>query len=411
MTFGLTEAGFNPKRLSDVLAEAEADLALVQDPDSGEFLAPDFNSDDPAMQIAKIPLEGTAEAWQMAEVAISQFDPNKAIGAVLSSLMQLNGINRGGGNPSTVSVLITGTPSTPIAAGFVVSDPQLSVMWVLQADTTVGIGGEVTAAFATAEDGSFSASPGTLTRIVTPLSGITAVTNPTAATLGEAQESNEDARERRDNSTMAPASAPAEAIWANELNLEGVTYARVYSNKDLTTDGRGIPGKAIAAVIVGGDDTEIAKVLLARSSTTSDWFGTTSVVLYDLQGESYEVKFSRPAAVDIWIEIDTTVNPQRGTWPSNGADIIKENIVIYAEKGADGLGIDTALDGFEADGFPPGINIAVGPLYVPANSVPGHDITRLQIGIAEGVVGDADIPIAFNEIGAFNISQIVVNVT
>ncbi len=411
MTFGLTEAGFTPKRLSDILTEAEGDLEQIQDPDSGEFLAPEFNSDDPAMQVVKVPLEGVALGWEMAEIALSQFDPNKAIGAALSSLMMLNGIKRGGGSPSTTPVLIVGTPGTPVLAGFIISDPQLQAQWVLQADVEIGIGGDVSGLVATAKAGAYTALSGTLTRIITPIPGVTSVSNTADATVGVAEESNEDARARRDNSTMAPASAPAQAIWANEANLPGVTYSRIYSNKALTTDGRGIPGKAIAAVIVGGDDTEIAKVLLARSSTTSDWFGTTTVVLYDLQGESYAVKFSRPAAVDIWVEVDTTIDTQRGTWPADGAARIKAAIVLYAQKGARAFGIDPATMGFEADGFPPGINISVGPLYVPANSVPGHNITRLQIGTSMGVVGDADLPIAFNEVGAFDAARISVTAT
>ncbi len=411
MTFGMTETGFNPKRLSDILAEAEGDLALIEDPESGEFLAPDFNSDDPAMQVVKVPLEGVGEGWEMAAIVYSQFDPNKAIGAALSSLMQLNGIERGGGSPSTAPVLCVGTPGTPIPAGSIISDEALTARWVIQSNVTIGLGGDVSAVVATSEDGAFTALAATLTRIITPVPGWASVSNPDAATPGVAVESDPDARARRDNSTMAPASAPAEAIWANLSNLDGVTYARVYSNKALTTDVRGIPGKAIAAVIVGGDDTEIARVLLARSSTTSDWFGDVSVNLFDLQGEAYEIKFSRPTAVDIWVEIDTTVDTQRNTWPSDGADRIKAAIILYAAQGADAFGIDTSASNFEADGFPPGINISVGPLYVPANSVPGHNITRLEIGLAMGVVGVADLPIAFNEVGAFDTARITVAAT
>src|SRR5690554_744172 len=118
---GVTPEGFEAKRLADVLAEAEQDLATIVDPDTGDRLQPDFGSQDPAMQVVKVPLEGVGGAWEAAQLVFTQFDPGSASKAALSKLVQLNGLNRLDASGSLAPLEYQASPGTLIPAGSMVS--------------------------------------------------------------------------------------------------------------------------------------------------------------------------------------------------------------------------------------------------------------------------------------------------
>lgn len=409
MTFGLTPEGFNTKRLSDILSEAETNLSTITDPQSGQTLQPDFSSDDPSMQIVKVPLDGLGAAWESFQAIADQYDPNNAGGPLLASLVQFNGITKDDGTPSTLAYEFSGPPATPIPAGVLLSDINSTTIWITTEDLVTDGGGLANTVVASQDNGPFEAAPGTVIQILSSFPGSDGFTgtNTASSILGEAVESDEDLRTRRDQSTLAPAVTPAEAIWANLRDLDGVLFVRVLSNRTLVVDGNGIPGKSITAIVVGGDDEEIAKVLLARTSDAAEWFGNTSLTLFDLQGEPYQIFWIRPDDLDIFVEVDVTII-NVGTWPSDGGDQIKEAIVVYSVEGAPGLGID---EGFRRVGFLPGVDVETSRLYTPINSVPGHRITGLRVGItvSPGVV--VSVPVAFDEQSRFDVSRIVVNVT
>ena len=73
--YGITPEGWQSKRLADVIDEASIQLAEIVDPKTGNRLNPDFNSDDPAMQIVSVPLNQTALGWEAAQLANDQYDP------------------------------------------------------------------------------------------------------------------------------------------------------------------------------------------------------------------------------------------------------------------------------------------------------------------------------------------------
>lgn len=403
---GVTPEGFEAKQLSEVLADAEADLALIVDPVSGDTLQPDLGSEDPAMQIVKVPLDGIAFAWQMLQTVFEQFDPTKAQGASLSALVQLNGLERQPATASSVTLTLGGTPGVVISVGQLVSDADNTTQWQTQTATVIGGGGTVTVLARCVAVGPVAASAGTLTNIVTPVAGWATVTNAAPATLGRAEETDTELRQRRAQSTMAPAASPIESIYANVSNVPGVTYARAYQNNTLAVDGRGIPAKSVAVVVVGGDDTEIAKELLARTGVSAGWFGTTTVNLFDAQDEAYAVRFSRPAPKPIYVHVTIQItNPS--VFPVDGVQQIKDAIVAYAAGGAPALGVD---DGFGEFGYPPGATIIASRLYTPINFVPGHRVVTLWVDENDPPLATYDVPVLWNQYGQFLAANIDVTV-
>jgi uncharacterized phage protein gp47/JayE len=394
---GVSSTGFEAKRLADVNSDAQDDLRTIVDPVSGESLQADFEADDPAMQVVQVPLEGVGLAWEAMQLVYQQFDPNMATGPSQSALVMLNGITRLDAANSTATIDVTGTPLAVIPAGQLVSDANNINQWATIAELVLDVSGLGSVTVQCTVSGPVSAAAGAINRIVTPYPGLATVTNPAEAQVGRNVETDTELRQRRDRSTMAPASSPAESVYANLANLPGVTYARVRQNNTLVPDSNGIPGKSVAAVVVGGVDLDIAYTLLARTGIASQWFGNTSLSLVDGQGEPYVISWTRPTPLPIYIELELEiVNPN--IFPADGIQQIKDAIIAYAQSGASALGID---DGFSETGFPPGATVLWSRLFTPINYVPGHRVVHIYIGTSPSPSTENDIPTPWNQYPLF----------
>ena len=408
MAFGVDETGFTLKRLSDIITSLQDRLNMIADPDTGELLDLDLSDvNDPVSQIFLPIADDLAASWELLQVCYNQFDPSKATGAALRGMVQLNGITANPATFSTVQLTLTGTAGTLIPAGQEVSDAQQNNKWTTQAAVTLDGGGSGSTQAIAQEVGPVVALAGTVNTILTPVSGWTAVTNPADAVLGQDNEDIEVLRLRRDRSTETPSVAPVEAIYGALADLDGVQFVRVYVNNTLATDSNGIPAKSVAAVIQGGTDQDIAETLFLRTAAGAAYYGDTTFTVTDLQGFDYEIRWIRPTLIDIYIQIDIEV-VNAATFPADGSDQIKAAIVAYAAQGASALGID---EGFNNEATAPGVDVTRSRLYTPINSVPGHRVTDLLIGVTMGGVAASDISIDFDELASFDTSRIVINVT
>ncbi len=405
--FGLTPNGFELKRLTDIREETAAEMSLIEDLQTEEFLQPDFESDDVSMELVLVAIDPIATIWEVLQAVSNQYNKNNATGNVLSALVQFVGILRKDSNPSTVSVDLTGTPLATIPAGQTISDANNVNTWVIPLEFTFSGGGSATADAESLLREAIAAPAATLVKILTPQLGWDTVNNPLAAILGNKEETDTALRRRFDLSKLAPAAGPAEAVASNLIDLTGVTFVRVYINETLIVDANGLPGKTLSAIVQGGDNDEIAKTLLARSGSGTEFFGTTVVVLEDVQGLFYSIKWFRPILTPIFMIVNVTILDE-DVFPADGAQQIKDAIVEYSINGVKGLGVE---EGFNEVGFPPGEPIIFTRLSTPINFIPGHKITTYTIGLAPAPVGTSDIPISFNELGNFIDTNITVNVT
>ena len=185
------------------------------------------------------------------------------------------------------------------------------------------------------------------------------------------------------------------------MNVDGVRFARLYVNKETTTDARGIAGKTIAPVVVGGTDEDIANVLRLKMGATDNTEGNlaTPVTYTGPLGDTQTIDFYRPISVPIYMELDVTVT-DGSVWTPDSVNQIKQAIIDYAEYDQSGT-----------YGFPPGGDVLLSRLYTPINSVPGFSVTSLTIGKTSGSLAASDIAIAWNEIATFDADNITVNVS
>lgn len=132
---------------------------------------------------------------------------------------------------------------------------------------------------------------GSVNKINTPTRGWVSVTNPQAATVGVAAETNAELRVRQSQSVALPSLTPFEAVDGAIANISGVTRHKLYENDTDTTDANGLPPHSIAAIVEGGDATVIANSIRGVKGQGVTPYGSTVIVVPDKYGNPHSVGF------------------------------------------------------------------------------------------------------------------------
>jgi uncharacterized phage protein gp47/JayE len=376
--------GYTRKRLADW----DTDLKALYRSIFGENI--DLSADTQDGQLIGAWAETLSNQDMTNELLSMIINPNAAEKNWLSTLVKLNGIQRQGAASSTVELTFTGSNGVIIPSGTQVEETTNGEKFATNQPAEI-IGGTATVSATALNKGPIVALSGTLTELVSQVSGIISVTNANDATLGRLEESDGSLRLRRFRSVALASTSLTDSVLAAIANLEGVINARVYENKTNATDSNGITAHSIAAVVVGGNDTEIAQTILQKMSLGGT-FGSTTVAVEDGQGNAIDINFSRPTDVDIYIEMDVR---KFSSFPDGGDDLIKAAIIDYMENNA-----DTRLK--------IGDDVVYSSLFCPIMSVGGLSVTDLTIGTTASPTGKVDIPIGFDEIAEFDTSRITI---
>ncbi|EPG5614729.1 baseplate J/gp47 family protein [Klebsiella pneumoniae] len=323
------------------------------------------------------------------------FSPATAVGDALTSNVKINGITRRAATNSTVDLLLTGTVGTAITNGSV-RDTN-SVIWNLPATVVIGTDGTVVATATCASSGAVAAVAGPVNGINTPTRGWASVTNPLAATVGIAAETDAELRVRQSQSVALASLTPFDAVDGAIANVEGVTRHKLFENDTETTDANGLPAHSISAIVEGGDATEIANTIRSTKGQGVSTYGTTAVIVTDKYGNPYTIRFSRPVDVPIYVSI--TIQALTG-YSSEVGDEMKAAVAAYINS----LAI--------------GDSVLLSRVYSPANLgvVSGgnaryYDIMELLIGrTAEGVAA-ANLVVAYDESASCSVDNIALVVT
>ena len=236
----------------------------------------------------------------------------------------------------------------------------------------------------------------TLTVIETPVSGLDSTFNPEDEVTGRDIESDAEFRIRRENRLQISLAGPLEAIRERilELNevegsiqLEDVT---IFENIDLATDSRNIPGKAFESIVyqAGGvtdRDQEIAQAIFESKPAGILPHGDVSKTVTDSQGFDHTIQFSRPTEIDIWLELDLTVD---ALYPADGDTQVEDAMTDWGN----GLGA--------------GIDVVVYPsLVAQLDAIPGITDVVVRIGTAVSPTLDDNIIIDNGSVADVEISR------
>ena len=323
------------------------------------------------------------------------FSPATALSDALTSNVKINGITRQAATSSTVDLTLTGTVGTTITNG-TVRDAN-GVIWDLPDSVVIGTDGTVVATATCTTSGAVSAQAGTVTIINTPTRGWVSVTNPLAATVGAAAETDAQLRARQSQSVALASLTPFDAVDGAIANVSGVTRHKLFENDTESTDANGLPAHSISAIVEGGDATEIATTIRSVKGQGVTTYGTTSVVVTDTYGNPYTIRFSRPIDVPVYVSI--TLQALTG-YTSDIGDEIKTAVAAYIN--------DLAI----------GNSVLLSRVYSPANlgvvsggNAKYYDILELMIGTSAAGVAAANMIIAYDESASCSVDNIEITVT
>ena len=322
------------------------------------------------------------------------YSPATAYGAALSSTVKINGISRKGATRSTADLVLYGTAGTVITNGS--AKDNNNIVWRLPSSVVIGLDGTVTITATCSSSGVVAALAGTITGINTPTRGWSSVTNPAAATVGTAAETDAELRIRQSQSVALPSLTPFAAVDGAIANVDGVTRHKLYENDTGVTDSNGQPPHSICGVIDGGDATTIANTLRGKKGQGVSTYGSTAVTVSDLYGNPHLISFSRPVNVPVYAAV--TLQVFTGYTAQIG-ERIKQAIADYIN----GLAI--------------GDDVLLSRIYSPANlgvvsggSARYYDIMTLLIGTSAESVAAANITIAYDAAAVCSADNIQITV-
>jgi len=205
MTFGLTKDGFKPKRYADILPEKERRAR--------ELFGNDANLSDssPLGMLVRLNAWDEAAVWQqMEEVYLSAY-VSSAEGVSLDRKCQDIGIMRQLATRASGTIQFSGANGTQIYPGFVV---QTATGVVYRTTTATTISGALARADIEAVDAGVAGNvgAGAISRVVSSIAGVIAITNPDPTSGGRDAETDAQLRERYVRSVSKPGGASAAAI-------------------------------------------------------------------------------------------------------------------------------------------------------------------------------------------------------
>lgn len=443
--YGLTALGFVDKPL-EVIQTEMAD-ALKASPAFGPDT--DTTAGSPMGVILGIVAGHARQQWEVQQGVNAAFDPDAADGAGLAALAAFSGTVKRSATKSTVELTLTGTATKTIGVGSIVSVAGNSrfktleagtlaagTAWVAltayvvgdivtnntrmyvcrTAGTAAGSGGPTTQAAniidgtvhwrwmgdgaayvqvaAEAETaGVVVANAHTLTKIETPVTGWSNVTNLLDAEIGLAQEDDAELRLRREEEIRAEGTGPIDAIRAKLLQVANVTQVKTFNNVTDTTNSDGVPAHSFEAVVRNGADQDIFDALWANAPAGIASYGTMVGTSTDAQGDDQTVRFTRPTVLTVYLGVDVAVDPD--TFPTDGSAQIKTALEVFGQAN---LGI--------------GVAVILAKLYPAILGVSGVlDITALRAGYAVSPVGTSNLAVGSRELAEIDTSRIVVTHT
>lgn len=322
------------------------------------------------------------------------FSPSTALTDALTSNVKINGITRRAATNSTVDELIEGEAGTLISNGSV-KDAN-GIIWNLPAQVAIGIDGTVIATATCSVAGAVAAPAGSVNKINTPTRGWVSATNPQAATVGVAAETDAELRVRQSQSVALASLTPFDAVDGAIANVVGVTRHKLFENDTEVTDANGLPAHSISAVVEGGDATVIANTIRSVKGQGVSTFGMTAVVVTDRYGNPYTIRFSRPVDVPVFVSI--TLRALTG-YTSDVGDEMKAAVASYINA----LAI--------------GDSVLLSRVYSPANLgvVSGgnaryYDIMELLIGRSADSVAAANLTVLYDEAVSCSVENIEITV-
>lgn len=328
------------------------------------------------------------DAYQVAQGIFNGMSPSKAIGTQQDSLYKLNGIARNPATFSTCTVTVTGTPNFEMINR--VAMDQNNNLWDLPTDFIIPPSGTVNVTATCETPGAVTAAIGAINIMNNPVADWFSVTNSVAASPGVPVETDSAFRARQALSVMLPSQSLFDGTLAAVAAVNGVTDYGGIENPTGVADSYGNPPHSISIVVQGGSDTDIANAIYLNKTPGCFTNGTTTVNVADpITGQTMPISFfkiNEPAGSGL-VSIDATLMVKELT----GFTLLTWELISNA--------VTDYLNHLQIGEFVSLSAIIASAMNVNVNLLaPTFSVLSAQIAIHGSALGNADIPISFNQV-------------
>lgn len=272
---------------------------------------------------------------------VNQINPDFAEGRMQDAIGQIYFIDRIAAIGTTVTATCTGLVGTAIPANSIAQD-ESGYLYYSLADAVIPASGSVDVVFQNQAAGPIACPIGALNTIYRAIQGWSGITNPTAGVLGNEVESRANFEYRRKQSVAGNSNNQLGAVYANVLDVNGVTDAYVTQNNTGTAVEKGFTDYSLLphslyVCAYGGSAADIANAILKKLPPGPSMNGNTSYTVVDDANyvqpyPQYEIKWQTPAAVSVYFKVELAENN------SLPGDIVNrvQSAVLSAFNGEDG---------------------------------------------------------------------------
>lgn len=181
--------------------------------------------------------------------------------------------------------------------------------------------------FQSEEYGEIVLPAGSITEIVTTVSGFASCTNLDSPTYGRLRETDVEYRQSYLSKRNSRSASMLESIESAIIdNVNGILSCTVYENDSNTTDSEGRPPHSIEVVVDGGEPSDIAQQIFRTKAAGIQTYGKVEVDVPGLYNDTIKVRFNRPTPVYVWLKVKYTVNPMEAM-PQDAEELIKQAII------------------------------------------------------------------------------------
>ena len=224
----------------------------------------------------------------------NNLDPDRVVGIPQQILYKLNGLSIKTYTYSYVYINVTTTESVILqgldddienldGSGYTVRDTNGN-RWIL-ASTTDLTAGKHLLNFRSADLGSITALPNTISIMETVLKGVAEVNNPANNYItGNSGETTAEFRLRRNQSMAVPSQGFDESTKSQMLTLETVKECKVYDNRSNKVVN-GIPAHGVWVIVRGGLPQEIGRVIYNNLPPGIPMKGNEQVIIQKINGD------------------------------------------------------------------------------------------------------------------------------
>lgn len=354
-------------------------------------------------QLLGIFAEAIDDTCQAVEDAYNSRNPNAATGQALATVCTLNGLAKILGGYSVVDVSATVALNATVPAGTQVRDSANGAVYAFNTPVT-GTGGATTVTCTALEKGTTSTA-GHVTEIVNPTFGLISVTNPNASTTVAAEETDEQLRIRRAQSTMTPSVAMVDSVLAAVLAVGGIGKVRIWENT-LSVQQSAKPGdnaltpNCIAVVVSAGPASDIAAAIYSKKSLGCSTMGNIATQVSDARGNPQIIRHTVATPVRVVAAVTYQERVGQGFGSAGGEASVKAALAAWI------LANQYPGD----DVFLSFLSSCAQQAVIGIDGQPAFVIESFTIGRYGGAQAAADLELAWGEIATLAFDDITMTV-